>query len=113
MTNCGIWRCLFLKQQNHPIFEKSSFRIKKKIFATYDASNHRACLKLSEVDQDVFSAIDRQAIFPVENKWGKMGWTFVDLNQVDHKVFTDALTQAYCEVAPVKLAELVRRSGLY
>jgi predicted DNA-binding protein (MmcQ/YjbR family) len=35
-------------------FEKTSFRVKKKIFATYDDIKKRACIKLSEIDQDVF-----------------------------------------------------------
>lgn len=38
-----------------PHFEKTSFRVKKKIFATYDALKKRACIKLSEIDQDIFS----------------------------------------------------------
>jgi hypothetical protein len=38
-----------------PHFEKTSFRVKKKIFATYDDKLQRACIKLSEIDQNVFS----------------------------------------------------------
>ena len=49
-------------------FEKISFRVKKKIFATYDDINKRACIKLSEIYQDVFSSIDKAIIFPVDNK---------------------------------------------
>lgn len=36
-----------------PHFEKISFRVRKKIFATLDAANKRVCMKLSEVDQSV------------------------------------------------------------
>jgi predicted DNA-binding protein (MmcQ/YjbR family) len=63
-----------------PHFEKTSYRVQKKIFATYDAKNNRACIKLSEIDQDVFSAADRSVIFPVDNKWGKQGWTTATLS---------------------------------
>lgn len=91
-----------------PHFEKTSFRVKKKIFATYDAVNHRACLKLSEVDQDVFCAYDKTIIYPVNNKWGKQGWTMVELKKVNKNLFADALTTAYCEVAPKGLAEAAR-----
>ena len=80
----------------------------EKIFATYDEKNNRACLKFSEVDQDVFSAIDKTAIYPVPNKWGKQGWTFVELDKINDTVIMDALTTAYCEVAPKKLAEKIR-----
>ena len=89
-------------------FEKTSFRIKKKIFATYTKEKNRACVKLSAIDQDVFSKTNKAIIFPVDNKWGKQGWTLIDMQHVKETVFTDALTTAYCEVAPLKLAKLAR-----
>ena len=89
-------------------FEKTSFRVKKKIFATYDNKNNRTCIKLSEIDQDVFSASDKTMIFPVDNKWGKQGWTIIEMSKVHKDLFVDALTTAYCEVAPKKLADQIR-----
>lgn len=94
-----------------PHFEKTSFSVKKKIFATYDEKNQRACLKFSEIDQNVFSSVDKINIYPVSNKWGKQGWTFIELNQINEDLFNDALTTAYCEVAPQKLAAQVRKKG--
>jgi hypothetical protein len=91
-----------------PHFEKISFRVKTKIFATYDQKNERLCIKLSEIDQHVFSSADKTIIYPLDNKWGKQGWTLVEMKQVKKDLVTDALTTAYCEVAPKKLAELVR-----
>ncbi len=88
-----------------PHFEKISFRIKKKIFATYDGKNNSACIKLSEIDQNVFSAADKTIIFPVNNKWGKQGWTLVNLERVQRDLFIDAITTAYCEVAPKRLGD--------
>jgi len=90
-----------------PHFEKTSFRVAKKIVATYDASLHRLCIKLSEIDQNVFCSISQQVFYPVPNKWGKQGWTFVDLTTVDEAMLNDALKQSYCEVAPKKLSALV------
>jgi predicted DNA-binding protein (MmcQ/YjbR family) len=92
-------------------FEKTSFRVKKKIFATYNDLNKRACIKLSEIDQDVFASADRTTIYPVDNKWGKQGWTMIEMKKVKKDLFTDALTTAYCEVAPKKLAEQIRPNG--
>lgn len=89
-------------------FEKTSFRVKKKIFATYDDVRKRACVKLSEIDQDVFSSIDKSIIFPVDNKWGKQGWTLVEMKKIRKELFIDILTTAYCEVAPKKLAAQIR-----
>lgn len=91
-----------------PHFEKTSFRVKKKIFATYDDKNKRACIKLSAIDQDVFSSSDKHIIYPVDNKWGKQGWTLIEMSKVHSDLFLDALTTAYCEVAPKKLADQIR-----
>jgi|SRR5690606_33207924 len=90
-----------------PHFEKISFRVKKKIFATYDNKNKHAVLKLNEIEQNVFSTIDNSTIYPVGNKWGKQGWTIVELKQIPEDVFIYALRTAYCTVAPKKLAALV------
>jgi predicted DNA-binding protein (MmcQ/YjbR family) len=85
-------------------FEKTSFRVKKKIFATYDNKNNRTCIKLSEIDQDVFSSADKSITFPLDNKW----WTLIKMNKVHKDLFIDALTTAYCEVAPKKPADQIR-----
>ena len=101
----------FPEATEEPHFEKTSFRVKKKIFATYDDKHKRACIKLSEIDQDVFSSVDKSIIYPLDNKWGKQGWTFIEMTKVHKDLFMDALTTAYCEVAPKKLAEQVRPNG--
>ena len=98
----------FPETTEEPHFEKTSFRVKKKIFATYDDKNKRACIKLSEINQDVFASADRKIIYPVDNKWGKQGWTLIEMNKVNKGLFKDALTTAYCEIAPKKLADQIR-----
>lgn len=98
----------FPEVTEEPHFEKTSFRVRKKIFATYDDKNKRACLKLSKIDQEVFSTIDKSIIYPVDNKWGKQGWTLIDLTKVHKAIFEDALKTAYCEVAPKKIADQIR-----
>jgi predicted DNA-binding protein (MmcQ/YjbR family) len=98
----------FPEATEEPHFEKISFRVRKKIFATYDDKNKRACIKLSESNQYVLTSFDKENIFPVDNKWGKQGWTLIDMNKVDKDLFIEALTTAYCDVAPKKLAEQIR-----
>jgi predicted DNA-binding protein (MmcQ/YjbR family) len=61
----------FPEASEQPHFERASFRVAKKIFATLDEKSKLACMKLSEADQDVFSSYDNAAIYPVPNKWGK------------------------------------------
>jgi len=99
----------FPETSEQPHFEKSSFRVCKKIFATYDKNNHRACIKLSEADQDIFSLFDNTIIYPVPNKWGKQGWTNIELNRVKKEMFKDALTTSYYEVTPQKLKALHKK----
>lgn len=95
--------------EEQPHFEKNSFRVNKKIFATLDSQNHRACFKLTLADQSVFSAFDKENIYPIPNKWGKQGWTFFELKKVRKDMLLDAMTLSYCGVAPKKLAEKHKR----
>jgi hypothetical protein len=88
-----------------PHFDLTSFRVKKKIFATLDVKNKRVCIKLSPVDQSVFCSYDKSIIYPVPNKWGLNGATYIELQKVSKGMFKDALTVAYCTVAPKNLAD--------
>lgn len=92
---------------------KISFKVKGKIFATLNSEMQRATLKLSLKDQDLFGLHDSKAVFPVPNKWGRMGWTHIDFNHVKQAVIRDILLAAYMEVAPKKLVEqLLNDEGL-
>ncbi len=95
----------FEETEELPHFEKTSFRVNKKIFATLDIKNKRACLMLSPIDQSAFSTFDPSIIYPVPNKWGQKGATYVELSNVKKSVLLDALTVAYCKVAPKRLGE--------
>src|SRR6186713_1248825 len=57
-----------------PHFEKRSYRLSNKIFATLDEVNKKACIKLDEINQSVFCSMNPAGIYPVNNKWGKQGW---------------------------------------
>jgi len=88
----------FPESKELPHFAKASFRVNNKIFATLDIKKNLACLMLSEINQSVFSAYDKSIIYPVPNKWGKRGATFVDLKKVRKSMITDALTTAYFRI---------------
>jgi predicted DNA-binding protein (MmcQ/YjbR family) len=98
----------FPEAVEQPHFEKASFRVKKKIFATLDAKNMRCVVKLSALDQSTFSSFDKTIIYPIKNAWGKQGWTIIELKKVPKKLIEDILITAYCEVASDKLAKLLR-----
>ena len=116
MVNIDTFRQIalsFPETTEEPHFEKPAFKVAKKIFATLNIIENRATVKLSETDQDVFCLFDKTLMYPVPNKWGKQGWTHINLKTVPEDMFLDALTMAYCEVAPKKLSILVKsQNGL-
>jgi hypothetical protein len=93
----------FPEAVEQPHFEITSFRVNKKVFATLDEAKQLVCLGLSPVQQSVFCAYDKTIIYPVPNKWGTKGATYVELKKINKSMLKDALTQSYCKVAPQKL----------
>lgn len=86
-----------------PHFEKVAFKVKgKKIFATLHEATATAVLKLSPVDQSVFSDFGKEAVYPVPNKWGMQGWTTFELKKLPKALIQDALDTAYQEVTKAK-----------
>jgi len=82
-----------------PHFEKTSFRVNKKIFATFDENHNRAVVKLSPLDQSVFCSFDKTVVYPVNGTWGAQGWTVIELNKVKRAMLKDALKTAYKNVS--------------
>ncbi|MCG3167855.1 MAG: hypothetical protein POELPBGB_03654 [Bacteroidia bacterium] len=78
-----------------PHFERTSFRVNNKIVATLDVKQQLVCLMLDEIQQSVFCAFDSSVIYPVPNKWGKKGATYVELKRVRKDMLRDALNEAY------------------
>jgi hypothetical protein len=95
----------FPETDEHPHFERQAFRVKKKIFATLLEKDQRLNVKLTPVDQSVFCAFDPLVIYPVPGKWGQNGMTTIELTRVKKGMAKDALTCAYCCVAPKELAK--------
>ena len=95
----------FTEAGEQPHFEKISFRVSKKIFATLDIKNKKVVVKLSAIDQSVFCSFDKNIIYPVPGKWGLQGWTMIELKRVRKAMLKDALKTSYCTVASKSLAE--------
>lgn len=85
-----------------PHFDKISFRAKNKIFATIDPPKKTLVVKLTATDQSVFCQFDSKIIYPATGKWGKQGWTCVDLRMVRKSICKDALKTAYQTVLKSK-----------
>src|SRR5688500_3917693 len=78
-----------------PHFEKLSFRVKKKIFATLSEEKSIAMVVLSLIDQSVFCAFNKEIIYPVPGKWRMQGCTYIELKKLPGAMLTDLLSIAY------------------
>lgn len=92
-----------------PHFEKTSFRVRGKIFATMAPEKAEAVVKLTPLDQPVFVGHGGGAVYPVKEKWGEQGWTAIDLDSADRALVRDMLACAYRTVAPKSLAARLPR----
>lgn len=93
----------FSKTSEEQSFKKSSFWVRKKIFATYDFTSQLACLKPSEKDQELITLFDSRRIFPIPNMWEKPGGALAKIEDMEEEVIKDLLCAAYNHVAPEKL----------
>jgi predicted DNA-binding protein (MmcQ/YjbR family) len=91
----------FAETIEQPHFDTTSFRVNGKIFASLEIDKQKACLKLSLDDQQQFNSFDK-AIYPVDNHWGKSGWTYIDITKIREDLLFDALTNAFKEVSKQK-----------
>jgi len=79
-------------EQDH--FGKPAFKVKR-IFSTISIPELKMMVSLSPVDQSVFHSFDPTIFYPVPNKWGLKGATFVELDKVREDMLRDALTLAW------------------
>ena len=108
IDHAGELALSFEEAVEQPHFEKTSFRVRKKIFATLDIEKRQVIVKLSEVGQSVFSDFGKNAIYPAQGGWERQGWTIIELDKVYEEMFRDALMISYINVAPQKLGDKYR-----
>lgn len=76
---------------NHP-----DFRLNDRIFATLSAQeNARGVVKLTPEQQLSFITEYPEAFSPVQGGWGRMGMTYVHLDQADEFLMQGALSTAF------------------
>lgn len=77
-------------------FGRPAFKISgKRTFATLWPAELRIMVKLSLIDQSVFNSFDSTIFYPVPNKWGLKGATFIELSKVRSDMLTDAISTAW------------------
>ena len=82
-----------------PHFNRTAFKvINKRIFATLLEEDESANIVLSVTDQQIYCSFDKDAVYPVPNKFGLHGWTTFELPKVPVELISDALLTAYNDV---------------
>ncbi len=85
--------------EERPHFNRTAFKvINKTIFATLHEESESANILLSKSDQQIYCSFDKNAVYPVPNKWGLQGWTTFELKLVPVELISDALLTAYNDV---------------
>jgi hypothetical protein len=85
-----------------PHFEKMSFRRKGKIFLTVDHNSDIWCVRLTPEQQDLFCLFGDKyhpVIYPVPNKWGKQGWTYLRTSKMPYEMLADAVLNAWQNIS--------------
>lgn len=95
VSNLRKWALALPDTDEKAHFEKPSFRVNGKIFATYHPKDNRAMIILDEISQSVFCRIPEGGFEVVSGTWGKQGCTYVDLTMVRKDVFLDALRKGH------------------
>ena len=81
-----------------PHFDRASFRVNKKIFATLKEKDNIAVLMFSPLQQSVFCAFDKTIVYPVPGAWGLKGCTIFELGKVKQSMIKEALQVVYEEI---------------
>lgn len=86
-----------------PHFDRTAFKVVgKRIFATLHEETETANIKFSPADQSVYCLINKDVIYPVNNKWGLQGWTTFHLAKIGRQLMLDALQTAHEDVLKSK-----------
>lgn len=92
----------------HDHFGKGAYRVPgpkgkpSKIFMTLWVEDQRAVFMLSTEQQTELNAHHPQVYFPVPNKWGEKGATFVELSEASEAVFRKGLELAIGNATALK-----------
>jgi hypothetical protein len=86
-----------------PHFEKASFRVGGKIFATLTPDGGRLMLKLPEEIKEALKASDPDAILPLPGAWDRGGSTLIEVAAMDPAKLADLIRLAWRTTAPAKL----------
>jgi hypothetical protein len=81
------------------------FRVRGKIFATLGEAAERPVVKLTHEEQDLMTAAAPAIFTPADGRWGRFGWTHLDLSALDEAMAEDALSRSWRNVTAGRKAK--------
>lgn len=101
MTTSSAFRAIALSlpgTNEAPHFDRAAFKVRR-IYATLAADGLSANLKLTPDEQEFKAMLAPEAFRPVDNAWGRQGWTTVVLASVDEADLRAALEMAHAHAS--------------
>ncbi|WGM38835.1 MmcQ/YjbR family DNA-binding protein [Caulobacter sp. NIBR1757] len=89
--------------EEHPHFDRASFRVKGKIFATLPPGGEEVVLKLLPEIKESLRQSDPDAVRPLPGGWDKGGWTLIAIGSMEGPKLADLIRLAWRQVAPKTL----------
>ena len=96
----GLPEAVESAHMDHP-----DFRVRGKIFASLGPGEEWGMVKLKPAQQAVFVRTEPTIYRPVNGLWGQRGATYVTLEAASEPSVRQALTQAWRNTAPKRLAD--------
>ncbi len=82
-----------------PHFDRAAFRVAR-IYATLAADGQTANLKFTPDEQEFKAMLAPEALIPIDNGWGRQGWTTAVLAKLGEDELRAALEMAYAHALP-------------
>lgn len=82
-----------------PHFDRRAFKVAR-TYATLAADEQTVNLKLTPDEQEFKAMLAPEAFVPIDNGWGRQGWTTVVLAKLSEDELRAALEMAYAHALP-------------
>ena len=102
MTSSSDFRAIALSlagTTEAPHFDRAAFKVAR-IYATLAADGQTANLKLTPDEQEFKAMLAPEALIPIDNGWGRQGWTTAVLGNLSEDELRAALEMAHAHAHP-------------
>ncbi len=102
MTSYSEFRAIALSLEGTteaPHFDRAAFKVAR-IYTTLAADGRTANLKLTLDEQEFKAMLAPEAFMPLDNAWGRQGWTTAVLANLNEAELRAALEMAHAHAVP-------------